>query len=165
MAGASFDTDLRTAAHMFDQIKAAGRNMRPLMAEIGSVLEDSTRQRFRTQRSPDNIPWAPISQEWREEKAARGFAGSILTMRGDLRNSVRFEADAHSASVIASSPYAAIHQFGGVIRPRRARALRVRGRFVSSVTMPARPYLGMSDEDRSEVLDAARDFLERAARR
>lgn len=165
MAGASFEVDLRTAAHLFDRIKAAGRSMQPLMAEIASVMEDSTRQRFRSQQSPDGIPWAPISDEWKAEKADRGFATGVLKMRGDLLNSVRPESDANSATVIASAPYAAIHQFGGVIRPKRGKALRVRGRFLSSVTMPARPYLGMSDDDRFEVLDAARDFLRRAAAR
>ena len=165
MAGASFTVDIAEATYMFAAIKAKGRNLRPLMTEIGSALEDSTRQRFKSQRSPDDIPWAPISQEWRAEKAERGFATGILKMRGDLLNSVRFEADNSSSTVIASAPYAAIHQFGGVIRPRRKRALKVRGRVVASVTMPARPYLGLSAADRSEVLDAARDFLARAARR
>lgn len=86
-------------------------------------------------------------------------------MRGDLLNSVRYEAGSDSVSVIASTPYAAAHQFGATIRPRRGKALKVRGRLLASVTIPARPYLGLSADDRSEVLDAARDFLARAARR
>lgn len=165
MSGASFELDMAEANYLFAAIKAAGRNLRPLMNEIGSALEDSTRQRFRTERSPDGARWAPISQEWRAEKAERGLASGILKMRGDLLNSVRYEADADGVSVIASTPYAAAHQFGATIRPRRGKALKVRGRLLSSVRIPARPYLGLSADDRAEVLDAARDFLARAARR
>lgn len=165
MSSASFELDMAEANYLFAAIKAAGRNLRPLMNEIGSALEDSTRQRFRAERSPDGIRWAPISPEWRAEKAERGLAAGILKMRGDLLNSVRYEAGGDSVSVRASTPYAAAHQFGATIRPRRGRALKVRGRLLASVTIPARPYLGLSADDRSEVLDAARDFLARAARR
>lgn len=51
MSGASFELDMAEANYLFAAIKAAGRNLRPLMNEIGSALEDSTRQRFRTERS------------------------------------------------------------------------------------------------------------------
>lgn len=164
MSGATFTLDMAEASAMFAAIRARGRKHRPLMVEIGSALEDSTRKRFRSERSPDNIPWAPISAEWRKAKQERGFAAGILKMRGDLLNSVRFEADESSATVIASQPYAAIHQFGGTIRPRRAKALKVGGRLRKSVTIPARPYMGLSKADAAEVLDAARDFLARSAR-
>lgn len=165
MAGASFALDMAEASAMFAAIRARGRNLRPLMTEIGAALEASTRKRFRSERSPDNVPWAPISAEWRAEKIERGFAPGILKMRGDLLNSVRFEADESSATVIASQPYAAIHQFGGTIRPRTKRALKVRGKLRRSVKIPARPYMGASTEDIAEILDAARDFLDRASRR
>ena len=165
MSSASFELDMAEANYLFAAIKAAGRNLRPLMNEIGSALEDSTRQRFRTERSPDGARWTPISQEWRAEKAERGLASGILKMSGDLLDSVRYDPGDDSVSVIASTPYAAVHQFGATIRPRRVKALKVRGRLLSSVRIPARPYLGLSADDRSGVLDAARDFLARAARR
>lgn len=166
MSSTSFELDMAEANYLFAAIKAAGRNLRPLMNEIGSALEDSTRQRFRTERSPDGARWTPISQEWRAEKAERGLASGILKMRGDLLNSVRYDPPTdNSVTLVASTPYAAAHQFGATIRPRRGKALKVRGRLLSSVRIPARPYLGLSADDRTEVLDAARDFLARAARR
>lgn len=168
MSGASFkiEVDDAEARYLFAAIRARGRNPRPLLQEIGSVLEDSTRQRFRSETSPDGVKWAPISDEWREEKEERGFNTGILKMRGDLLNSVRSEVQgAEAVEIIASQPYAAIHQYGGTIRPRRGRALRVRGRPLGSVTMPARPYIGLSDDDRGEIVAAAQDFLDRASPR
>ena len=53
--------------------------------------------------------------------------------------------------------YAAIHQFGGVIRAKSG-ALKFAipdGGFavVKVVRMPARPYLGVNDDDRRDILD------------
>lgn len=163
MAGVTMHLDLAEALAMFARIRAAGRNLRPLMTEIGSELEDSTRQRFRSETDPAGIPWVRISEEWAAEKAERGFASGILKMRGDLLNSVRFEASNDGVSIIASTPYAAVHQFGARIRPKRGRALRVRGRLLSAVNIPARPYIGVSTDDAANILDAAQDFLRRAS--
>ena len=66
--------------------------------------------------------------------------------------------------------YATIHQFGGnipphVIRARRAKALRIPGiGFRKSVqhpgsSMPARPYLGLSDMDEKVILDLTERWL------
>lgn len=63
-------------------------------------------------------------------------------------------------------PYAAIHQFGGVITPKAADALAftIRGQFVRAkkVTMPARPYLGVSEANAREITDAAARFIRKA---
>lgn len=168
MAGASFKAELddTEARHLFAEIKARGLNPRPVLNEIGSVLEQSTRDRFKTERGPDGVKWAPISREWSAEKASRGQSPGILKMTGELSNRIYYELVGDSAvEIIESAPYAAIHQFGGTIRPKRKRALKVRGRVFASVTIPARPSLGVSAEDRSEIIDAVRDFLDRSSRR
>jgi phage virion morphogenesis protein len=157
--------DDREARELFARLKASGARNRGLMAEIGSVLEQSTRDRFDSETSPAGIPWAPISKEWKEEKAERGFNTGIMKMRGDLLRSTRFENDDNSVSVIQSQPYAAIHHYGGEIRPKKGRALVVRGRLLGKVTIPARPSIGVSTEDRSEILDAVADFIGRIGRR
>ena len=64
-------------------------------------------------------------------------------------------------------PYARIHQLGGTIRPKKGKFLKFRGLdgedvFVKEVTIPARPYLGISDDDREEIMDTMTDFLEGA---
>jgi HK97 gp10 family phage protein len=55
--------------------------------------------------------------------------------------------------------YAKIHEFGGVIRPVKAKALKfqIDGKWIvtKKVTMPARPYLRPAvDEHQSEIRDA-----------
>jgi phage gpG-like protein len=64
--------------------------------------------------------------------------------------------------------YAAIHQFGGTIRPKSKRALRFRmgGRLftLSKVSIPARPFLGLTPADRAEIAAIFADFQARALR-
>lgn len=52
--------------------------------------------------------------------------------------------------------YGAIHEFGGVIRPKRKKALRfmINGEFVTvkSVRIPARPYMGPSLQKNLEAI-------------
>lgn len=155
MAGASFkvEVDDTAAQAAFQRLIQVGLNMKPLWTEIGSALEDSSRRRFETERAPDGQAWEPISEPWRKTKEKKGFLTGILKMRGDLANSIRFEASGDYVEIIAGpTEYAAIHQFGGEAGRNRA------------TTIPARPYLGLSDEDREEIADAASDALDRAAK-
>ena len=66
--------------------------------------------------------------------------------------------------------YAATHQFGEpgrTIRARRKKYLRfqVGGRWISKkkvrITIPARPFLGLSDEDMREMRATVEDFIGR----
>lgn len=124
----------------------------PLAAEIAALGENSTRLRFRTQIAPDGSTWKPSLR-------AQITGGRTLTQDGHLSGSLSARHGRDFAEWGVNRIYAAIHQFGGVIRPKTAKALRFQlagGGFavVQSVTMPARPYLGLSDDDRSDVLDA-----------
>ena len=61
-------------------------------------------------------------------------------------------------------PYARIHQKGGTIKPKKAKKLVFKGRggkkvAVDEVTIPARPYLGVSADDMKEVRETISDFL------
>jgi phage virion morphogenesis protein len=156
MAGAKFNVSLDDvqAEAALERIAAAGGNAKPLFTEIGTELERSTRERISTTKTgPDGVPWVDISPAWRRRKKARGHAEGILTMRGDLLNSVAFEAAAGFVDIIAGpTEYAAIHQFGGAA-----------GMAPGAAAIPARPYLGVSAEDEAEIRDAALDWLRRLA--
>jgi phage virion morphogenesis protein len=74
-------------------------------------------------------------------------------LRLSLTNEV--QDGAWSTLVGATMEYAAIHQWGGEIRPRTAKALFVPGYGrLKKVTIPARPYLGVSPDD-ADVIEAA----------
>jgi len=128
-------------------------DLSPAMDEIGNSLATSARHRFETQRSPDGEPWEPSAAAWGKTSATE--TGKTLVARGHLRDSITHEADGETVRVGTNVVYAAIHQFGGEITPKRGSHLvfKVGDGFVrvSRVEIPARPYLGIDDDDRAEI--------------
>lgn len=141
------------------------RNGGPLMAalkNIGIALVKSTRARFAAQASPAGKPWAPLNPEY-----AKGKRGpKILQEHGHLLGSIVYQLTGKRLAIGTNLIYGAIHQFGGVIVPRTADALvfRLGGHLVvaKKVTIPARPYLGVSPGDRKTILEIVADHAEGA---
>ena len=131
---------------------------RTLMEEIAAVGESQTRRRITDEkRAPDGTAWAPNLE-----------GTSILQRSGqNLLASLAFSSDADTAEWGASWEYAHIHQDGAVITPKTAGVLmfKVRGKTVKakSVTIPARPFVGLSDENRAELLELVSDHFGRLA--
>jgi len=138
------------------RLAAATQNPAPVLAQIGEYLRNSTSDRFKSQTGPDGAPWQALSQWYRDGKAKN--ADKILTLDGNLRRIV-YQVSSDEVQVGSPMEYAAIHQFGGVIKPARAKALKFGGGYVASVTMPARPFLGVSDDDAVEVASLVSDYL------
>lgn len=128
---------------------ALGRSPAPVLREIAALGESSTRLRFRTQRGPDGQAWKPSLR-------AQLTGGRTLTQAGHLSGSISSNAGNDYAEWGVNRIYAAIHQIGGTIRAKSG-ALKFRlanGAFavVKAVRMPARPYLGVNDDDRNDIL-------------
>lgn len=111
-----------------------------LLAEIGEALVSGTMQRFEDGVGPDGEPWEPSQR-------ALATGGKTLVDTAQLRNSISAMATTDAVYVGSKVVYARIHQMGG--KTGRGHA----------VTMPARPYLGVSKEDRQEIRDIVADFL------
>ena len=122
----------------------------PLMEGIGEALTASTRRRFEAGAGPDGKPWKPSLRAQLE-------GGQTLLESGRLRDSVHAEIEPDRVMVGSDLIYAAVHQLGATIRPVQASALRFElpgglgFRSAREVTIPARPYLGISEEDEAEI--------------
>lgn len=130
---------------------ALGNNPTPALQDIAALGESSTRLRFRTQTGPGG-------QRWKPSLRAQMSGGHTLTQDGHLVGSISGHAGKDFAEWGVNRIYAAIHQFGGVIKAKGG-ALKFAlfgGGFavVKAVRMPARPYLGVNDDDRADILDA-----------
>lgn len=128
----------------------------PLMRAIGAWLESSTRERFHTNRAPDGERWKP-------SLGAKLRGTPTLVEFGRLRDSYTHDASVDQVEVGTNVIYAAILHFGGVIKAKTAKGLRfvvpgVGFRQVQSVNMPARPQLGISTDDESEIGDLIHRF-------
>ncbi|RMG51176.1 MAG: phage virion morphogenesis protein, partial [Gammaproteobacteria bacterium] len=171
MAGASLKlqitVDDRSIRAALERLVKASGDLRPVFAEIGEYLDLATRERFDREQAPDGTPWEPLSDATLRRKMLKGVkrgrkrrrltardgstrAGaiqrlaqaSILVESGALRDTLRYRASADSLEFGTDRKYGATHQFGDEKR-----------------NIPARPFLGLSDADRAEIVAALERHL------
>lgn len=118
-------------------------DLTPLMQAIGSVLEGSTRQRFADKQSPNGVAWAVLMPATVRAKNGRS---NILVDSGDLIRSITFHATSDGVVIGTDRPYGKYHQTG----TKNADG---------STKIVARPFLGLSEDDKSEIGDLINDFL------
>lgn len=156
------DEEVQRAVQQLGRIMT---NTRPLMHAIGVGLVGSTHQRFISQTDPEGQAWQALNQDYASTKRN----SRVLTESGRLRDSVNARASNDEVRVGSNVVYAAIHQLGGTIRPKNGEALifRIGDRLIKakSVTLPARPYLGISVQDEAMIAETVFGFLERVSRR
>lgn len=133
------------------------------MKNIGVLLVKRTLKRFETETGPDGKKWAPLNPAY----AAGKKGNKILQgsgMRGGLMGTIVWQINGNQLIIGTNKIYGAVHQLGATIRPRTADALvfRMGGRLIHAkkVTIPARPYLGVSSDDQMAVLDLVEDIVE-----
>lgn len=136
---------------LFDQLQRMGADPKPILKAISFYGENSTRERFDSQTGPDGEQWLPSLR-------AMIQGGKTLTKDGHLGDSITSANDGKSAKWGTNRIYAAIHQFGGTITAKTSKGLRFQvpgAGWVTrrSVTLPARPYLGLSADDQDEIVD------------
>lgn len=151
------------AAEFEIDLGKAGKGLRALSAlevheladAVGTLIETQTRTRLNSERKgPDGTPWP----KWSSGYAATRHGGhSLLIGERHLLDSIQNLTTGDTTRVGSNETYAAIHQFGGKIEPKNGKSLVFRlGKtkvFAKSVTIPARPYLGLSDANRREIED------------
>jgi phage virion morphogenesis protein len=154
-------------------VKATG-DLTPAMKNIGEYLVQATEQRFDSETGPDGQKWQEVSVATR----ARKKHPKVLTESHRLRRSIHPEADKDSVTVGTNVPYAAIHQFGfsgQVNMPAHDRLIKTAfGKelkhpvwariepYKLQQNLPARPFLGISEADKEEILAIIEDHIDMA---
>lgn len=168
MSGISLTLDDEEVMRALERFATLGGRKEAPLKNIGLHLTQSTKDRFLTERSPDGEPWEPLNPLYAASKQGPG----ILRERGNaggLMGSLTYLVDGDSVEVGTNKIHATVHQLGATIRPRTADALvfSMGGETVAakSVTIPARPYMGISAEDQTEILAIMEDFISSATRR
>lgn len=181
MAGTHFSVAVEMAEvrAMLDRLGKEGTD--DLMPRLGEYLLKSTQDRFNEQTAPDGTPWAKLSPAYARRKKYN--QGKMLTLRGYLRSGIRYQVTGPAeVEVGTNAVQGAIHQFGGTIEVK-ARQAKVRFRSVAGkvlfakkshkraterqvnvpahqVSIPARPFLGVSDKDSKQLQKIAEDWFE-----
>lgn len=143
-----------------ERLERLGRQPQEFLRALGLQQIERTQTRIREGVTPEGTPFAPLNPLYAAGKPA---GVGILQSTGNLRN--HLTTALHGSTLIWGSnlEYAAVHQFGAVIRRRSAPALvfRIGGSWFrkQSVTIPARPYLGFNGEDREAAVATLETFF------
>lgn len=140
------------------QIRAAAsrRRMRLLLEGLAGVGEETTRARIlRGGPGPDGEAWKPPHG-----------GGKALSRSGLLAATLASTTTRRTARWGSSRVYARIHQLGGVVRPRRRRALHFElgalPIFVRKVVIPARPFIGWGADEEHAANALVRRWMNEA---
>jgi phage gpG-like protein len=147
---------------------------RDLMSEIAELLVVSTKERFPKGESPEGVKWAPKSQTtlnaYGARKSNKVDTRPLFGPSGSLSSQIFPDHGDDFAQVGSPMIYAATMQFGaaqgafgaatGRTRPSEKRPKSQDYFFpIPWGNIPARPFLGFSEEDRTNILAAIAEHL------
>lgn len=159
------------------ELIARTEKRRPLMGTLAAHMAYAVEENFLRQGRPEWQGWSP-------QYARQRAGGKILQKSGRLAKSIVQQSDNHSATVGTNVRYARIHQEGGTINiaarsqrsyHRQRRDGSVDNRFARKsranfaqwntigaykITMPARPFLQLSEEDVERMEETAQRYLQ-----
>ena len=161
MPGLSLEIRLPELAEVERRLKglhAGVADKTPLMQRLSVYLEESTHDHFITGEAPDGQRWTPSIR-------AQLTGGDTLRDRGHLMNSFVPFHDAETAGVGSNDIRARLLHGGGKVEAKGgALFFQWPGgggmRMLKSVTIPARPIVGVSAEDREEIPALVADYLD-----
>jgi phage virion morphogenesis protein len=142
--------DLGSIKRLQTRIERLGQlDRHELLTHLGGLMESQTRKRIsEQQQSPDGQPW----QAWTADYAATRRGGQSF-LQGDgtgLLDSLTSDVNGDEVTTGSNLDYAAIHQFGGT--PDMA---------PGPAGIPARPYLGFSQDNLDQIEATVDQFLDK----
>lgn len=146
----NIELDDRRTIDTLSRLISACEHREPLMRTISETMHASVEENFARQGRPAWQGLAPATVAQRREHGY--WPGKILQRSGQLAASVVPAYDNDSAQVGTNKRYAAIQQLGGKAG---------RGR---KVTLPARPFLTLTELDHEDIIEDVADYLRRVIR-
>ena len=144
------------------------RSLKPYWQSVGSYIQRQTiKERFEKEQSPTGEKWKPLSERTKAIRRKKHKSGNmkILQDNGELRRSITYEAGDTYVKVGSVLKYARVHQFGCTINvTRKQRAyLHYRGFHIkkSTINIPARPFLGITEAECRYIKSMLRTFIKR----
>lgn len=182
MAGVTLEFDAVAALAVVNEAAAALADPAPMLRDIGEFLLIAHDQRFASQASPDGTPWQALSPAYLKRKKKN--RDKILVLDGFLKNTLRYQVSNNELLFGTNRIYGAMMHFGGSIdvaaRSQQAyfrqdvKTGDVGNQFVSkrksnfaqwvtigtyTIQIPARPWLGISDDDNYAIAGIATRYL------
>ncbi len=169
------DINDQAAKAALQGLEDRSRDLAGPLKVIGEYLAESTKRRFETSTAPDGSRWEPNS-----ETAFLGYLGRFkgsyrkdgkLSAGGQRRaagkkplvgetralsTTINYQVQGNELRVGSPLVYAPTHQFGAA---KGEYGKTRRGAPIPWGDIPARPFLGASDEDERLALDVLQDYI------
>lgn len=134
-------------------------------AALAEMTRTSTVERFTTERDPER-------KKWKTSIRAAQSGGKTLTKSAIMKNSIKGKSDASGFVVGTNTIYASTHQLGEkgrriTINAKTSKGLifKIGDRWIRKqqvkvkIKIPARPFLGLSEDDLKEIKETIEDAL------
>lgn len=167
-----------------NRVSELTNNLRPALQDIGEQLIISTKARFRNSVAPDGSKWAPNAESTllamlrKRGGLSKKRSGSkpMATKKGlamkaqkkpligeskRLGNEIFHEVSGNTLRIGSALEYAAVQQFGA---KKGEFGKDKRSHPLPWGDIPARPFLGISEQDRRDIIDILEEHLEAALR-
>lgn len=163
MTGAVTRVDSSIVMGSLQKLVDACGNLGGALKNIGEYGSSAIKDRIVQGVTPEGTPFAPLNLLYAQTKKGPGI---LRGESGDLARIV-YQMGQQEVEIGSNSQHAAIHHFGGTIKPKNAAALVFsmgNALFkVKSVKIPPRPFVGFSEADRIEILEILKDYLVEAS--
>lgn len=133
------------------------------MFDIGEFMVESTKQNFINGAAPDGTPWGPKSPTTIAAYKARGDRVDFRPLfgpSGRLSSEIFSLPTEDSVEWGSGMIYAGTMQFGAA---KSAFGKTSKGGAIPWGGIPARPFLGISDDDRTGIIETVEEWLQSVA--
>lgn len=159
--------DNKNVLEALERLSKAVDKPAPALKAISESLVVSTKKRFETSTAPDGTRWKPNSdttlrlglhrgnhfkKDGKLKKSGGDYLASKkpLILSHTLASQIFPDLQENFLRIGSTMKYGAMQQFGGTTSPRS---------MIPGVTIPARPFLGISDADETMVVKTVNDYL------
>ena len=142
------------------QARARLEDMKPIHDDIGEYMIEATKGRFRRGEAPDGTRWQPKKPATIERYRQRGDGDRPDPLIGPskrLSSEISAFATRGGVEIGSALEYSAVMQHGAA---KGAFGSDSAGRPLPWGTIPARVWLGLSDEDERNILDIVEEHLD-----
>ncbi|MCP1270908.1 phage virion morphogenesis protein [Acetobacter cerevisiae] len=171
MGGVSVLGSTQQIRDALGRVADIGRDPSRVLSALGAGVVRHTQWRIEAGVDPHGKRWdsyAPLNPIYATTKVGSGILMGRGGMGSGLAGSITSAVEGNTLVWGSKKIYSRIHQLGGIIQPKNKRWLsfEMGGALwhVDSVEIPARPYLGFTDQDRTFLVEELEDYLSRAVR-
>ncbi|MDP8162812.1 phage virion morphogenesis protein [Pasteurella skyensis] len=153
------------AKQQLKEIAVSLRKPEKMYGVIGETLKKIHTQRFKDEKSPDGKKWQELSSITKKIKEEKGKSKKILRQDGYLSDLLAYNYNHQGVEFGSTLKYARLHQYGATIRPKHSSVLAFGSNknphFAKQVIIPARPWLGLNQNNEDLLVSKARSVLSR----